>query len=68
LDTGPNNIQLAFSEIMSAGQGFSFEYAFAGGTSATPLPSTWGMMLLGLVGVGCMAYRRRNQSAALSVA
>src|SRR6266850_5252504 len=65
LDTGPNNIQLTFSEIMSAGQGFSFEYAIAGGASATPLPSTWGMMLLGLAVIGYMTYRRRQQSAAL---
>jgi PEP-CTERM motif-containing protein len=34
--------------------------------SATPLPATWGMMLLGLGVLGFMGYRRRNQTAALA--
>jgi hypothetical protein len=33
-----------------------------------PEPSTWAMMMLGFAGVGFMAYRRRNQSTALTVA
>ena len=37
-----------------------------GVTSAVPEPSTWAMMILGFAGVGFMAYRRRNQSAALA--
>jgi hypothetical protein len=36
--------------------------------AAVPEPSTWAMMILGFAGVGFMAYRRRNQSAALTVA
>lgn len=32
--------------------------------SAIPEPSTWAMMVLGFAGLGCMAYRRRNQSTA----
>jgi hypothetical protein len=36
--------------------------------ASVPEPSTWAMMLLGFAGVGFMAYRRRNQSAALTVA
>jgi hypothetical protein len=36
--------------------------------AAVPEPSTWAMMILGFAGVGFMAYRRCNQSAALSVA
>jgi PEP-CTERM motif len=31
-----------------------------------PEPSTWAMMILGFAGVGFMAYRRRNQGAALA--
>jgi hypothetical protein len=31
-----------------------------------PEPSTWAMMILGFAGVGFMAYRRRNQAAALA--
>jgi hypothetical protein len=41
-----------------------------GGTlsvSAVPEPSTWAMMILGFFGVGFMAYRRRNQTAALRI-
>ena len=36
--------------------------------AAVPEPSTWAMMILGFFGVGFMAYRRRNQHAALSAA
>jgi PEP-CTERM motif len=35
--------------------------------NAVPEPSTWAMMILGFAGVGFMAYRRRDQSAALAV-
>ena len=30
---------------------------------AVPEPSTWAMMILGFMGVGFMAYRRKTQSA-----
>ena len=33
-----------------------------------PEPTTWAMMLLGFAGIGFMAYRRRNQSTALTIA
>jgi hypothetical protein len=36
------------------------------GTPAVPETSTWAMMILGFAGVGFMAYRRRNQVAALA--
>jgi hypothetical protein len=29
---------------------------------AVPEPSTWAMMILGFVGVGFMAYRRKNSA------
>ena len=35
---------------------------------AVPEPSTWAMMILGFFGVGFMAYRRRNQTAAFRIA
>ena len=34
--------------------------------AAVPEPSTWAMMILGFMGVGFMAYRRRNRAAALA--
>jgi hypothetical protein len=37
-------------------------------TSAVPEPSTWAMMILGFCGVGFMAYRRKQNGSALSVA
>jgi PEP-CTERM motif len=36
-------------------------------SAAIPEPSTWAMLILGFTGVGLMAYRRRNQTAALAV-
>jgi hypothetical protein len=36
--------------------------------SAVPEPSTWAMMILGFVGLGFMAYRWKQNGAALSVA
>jgi hypothetical protein len=37
-------------------------------TAAVPEPSTWAMMLLGFLGVGFLAYRRRNQTPELTAA
>ncbi len=34
----------------------------------TPLPSTWTMMLIGLAGLGIVAYRRQRQNATLALA
>jgi hypothetical protein len=52
--------------------GFSNQYWSAFNnitTSATPLPSTWTMMLLGLVGLGFVAYRGlKKDSAAIAAA
>jgi hypothetical protein len=31
--------------------------------SAVPEPSTWAMMILGFLGVGFMAYRRKNEGS-----
>jgi PEP-CTERM motif len=45
---------------------FNLAFSLGGDTvTAVPEPSTWAMMILGFAGVGFMAYRRRNQSAAL---
>lgn len=37
-------------------------------TATTPLPSTWTTMLIGLAGLGIVAYRRQRQNATLAVA
>jgi hypothetical protein len=58
----------------NAGQpGLNFTFTPLGGTTtngtvsavveAVPEPSTWAMMILGFVGVGFMAYRRKAKPA-----
>ena len=41
-----------------AGDANAFEFNVA----AVPEPATWGMMILGFMGVGFMAYRRKSNS------
>jgi hypothetical protein len=62
---GLNNVQLAFNETMSGGEGFSFDYGTAS-VSATPLPPAWTMMLIGLAGFGFVAYRRKSKAALMA--
>src|SRR6185312_2749598 len=38
------------------------------GVSAVPEPATWAMMILGFLGVGFMAYRRKQNGPALRIA
>jgi hypothetical protein len=40
----------------------SFGTSFTVAAPAVPEPSTWAMMILGFLGVGFMAYRRKNKS------
>jgi hypothetical protein len=54
--TNPNG----YSLIFSPGVGND-----APSASATPLPATWTMMLIGLAGFGFMSFRRRSEPAAL---
>jgi hypothetical protein len=57
------DLTFPFSDFNYFDQTFVFTVA-----SAVPEPSAWAMMILGFLGVGFMAYRRRNQNAALSAA
>jgi hypothetical protein len=41
---------------------------FTPAPSATPLPSTWTMLLAGFVGVACLTYRRTKKEAAVLTA
>ena len=51
---------------------FSLDGEFGGDTltisavGAVPEPSTWAMMILGFVGIGFMAYRRRSKTALMA--
>jgi hypothetical protein len=65
LDTGSAVLtQLHFG--VSDGNFADNSGAFSVTVSAVPEPSTWAMMILGFMGVGFMAYRRRNQAPALA--
>jgi hypothetical protein len=48
--------------------GNTFSVTAVGPAPAVPEPSTWAMMILGFMGVGFMAYRRKQNGAALRVA
>jgi hypothetical protein len=52
--------QMRRSETMSNGQGFGFNYD-AAGVSAAPLPPSWTMMLIGIIALGFVAYRRQKK-------
>lgn len=45
-----NDIELSLALSMSAAGGFSFDY----NAYTTPLPPTWTLMLIGLVGFGAL--------------
>lgn len=47
------------------GSGLLVTEVGANQVAAVPEPSTWAMMIFGLAGVGFLAYRRRNQFAAV---
>jgi hypothetical protein len=51
---------LLFDEVILSSSANSFE--FTNVAAAAPEPATWAMMILGFVGVGFMAYRRKNTS------
>jgi hypothetical protein len=51
-----------FTTISWTNPVFENWYGFTVG-SAVPEPSTWAMMILGFLGVGFLAYRRKNKAA-----
>jgi hypothetical protein len=53
------------SELGSIG---SESFQILGMTAAVPEPSTWAMMILGFFGIGSVAYRKRKNGFALTVA
>lgn len=57
------NFNLGTSESWTAGTSVCVEGCGGGGNQpAVPEPSTWAMMLLGFLGLGFMAYRRRGSA------
>jgi hypothetical protein len=56
---GLSIIQLSFSELISGGDGFSFNYA---AIVPTPLPGTLSLFATGLVGLGLLGWRRKKKA------
>ena len=52
--------------ISAQDPGYTFLDDVSLNVAAVPEPSTWAMMILGFAGVGFVAYRRRNQPAAIA--
>lgn len=62
---GDSNAYITFSginfdQVILSSSTNSFE--FTNVAAAAPEPSTWAMMILGFLGIGFMAYRRKNQT------
>jgi hypothetical protein len=49
------------ADILIVSTGATGAVTGPGGVSSVPEPSTWAMMILGFLGVGFMAYRRKSQ-------
>jgi hypothetical protein len=58
---GLNIIQLSFSELISGGGGFSFNYA---AIVPTPLPGSLSLFATGLVGLVLLGWRRKKKALA----
>ena len=56
--TSVSNVQLNFPQTGNI--------EIATSVSAVPLPSTWGMMLMGLIGLGFIAYRQKSKPALMA--
>jgi hypothetical protein len=58
-----------FTSISWTNPTFEDWYGFTVGVAATPLPSTWTMLIAGFVGIGFFAYRgSRNTASAVAAA
>ena len=56
---GLNNIQLSFNEMISGGDGFSFDYA---AIVPTPLPGALPLFASGLGALGLLGWRRKQKA------
>ena len=57
-----NDVVASVDPTLSVPEGFSVVFS-DGIASAVPEPSTWAMTILGFIGLGFMAYRRKYQTA-----
>jgi outer membrane lipase/esterase len=54
--------------LAASAQAIEGNYLYSVAVGAVPEPSSWAMMILGFCGLGFMAYRRKQNGVALSVA
>jgi len=59
LDLGTAGLNYAFLDLINSSLNSTGNIS-ASLVSATPLPPSWTLMLIGLVGAGLVAYRRKN--------
>jgi PEP-CTERM motif-containing protein len=66
--TGTGSDTLGITAQTNPAEWFLDDISVSNGVGAVPEPSTWAMMILGFVGIGFMAYRRKQNGPALRVA
>jgi hypothetical protein len=68
----PDAAQTSFwaddEHLAASAQAIEGNYLYSVAVGAVPEPSSWAMMILGFCGLGFMAYRRKQNGVALSVA
>ena len=67
---GASDIQISFSETMSAPGGFGFSYSLAesSAVAATPLPAALPLFVTGLGAIGMLGLRRKRKASVALVA
>jgi hypothetical protein len=61
LDLGTLGLGYLFTDFINPGLSSIGTISASSGVSATPLPPSWTLMLLGLAGVGFLTHRRKNK-------
>jgi hypothetical protein len=64
---GNHNANASIDPVIINDDPSDFELLVSPNLTATPLPATWTTMLIGLVGLGSVTYRRRKITALLAV-
>ena len=67
LDLGTLGLSYAFVDLLNSRLDSAGNIS-ASSVSATPLPSSWTLMLIGLAGGGLVAYRRKNNKMSFAPA
>jgi hypothetical protein len=62
-----NNAYAAFSGLADGGFSRLDNFEVDGPVSGVPEPSTWAMLLIGLFGLGWLAYRRKSRTVLAAV-